>query len=114
MSPSASQPTAVLTVYYLDQICRIRLGESITLGRSDDCNISVLSSQASRIHACIENRDGQFIYTDLSTNGSYVQSGQNEPVYLRDSETILQGEGRIFLGADKEDDVIGWVRFRVA
>lgn len=114
MPPPAASPTStVLIVRYLDQTSRVRMGESITLGRADDCDISVLGEQASRYHARIEGLNGQFVYIDQSTNGSYVRSGQNEPTYLRNNETTLQGEGRIFLGASCDEDELWWVEFRV-
>jgi predicted component of type VI protein secretion system len=54
---------------------------------------------ASREHARIECRRGKFILTDMSTNGTYVQTPEG-PSYLRREDLVLSGEGRIALGRE--------------
>ncbi|WP_238526842.1 adenylate/guanylate cyclase domain-containing protein [Cellvibrio japonicus] len=53
---------------------------------------------ASREHCHIDFRRGKYVLVDHSTNGTYVCSDQQEPIYLRREELPLQGSGVISLG----------------
>jgi len=69
------------------------------LGRGQKADMVVNDSMASREHARIECRRGKFILTDMSTNGTYVET-QEGPSYLRREDIVLTGEGKIALGRD--------------
>lgn len=70
---------------------------STTLGRGDDCDITVNDDLASRKHVKINCRNGKFFLSDISTNGTYVES-ETGSYYLRREELMLSGKGRISLG----------------
>lgn len=53
---------------------------------------------ASREHCHIEFRRGKYMLVDHSTNGTYVYTDGQEPIYLRREELPLQGQGFIGLG----------------
>lgn len=69
------------------------------LGRGQKADMVVNDSMASREHARIECRRGKFILTDMSTNGTYVQTREG-PSYLRREDIVLIGEGKIALGRE--------------
>ena len=71
----------------------------IILGRGQKADMVVNDSMASREHARIECRRGKFILTDMSTNGTYVETTEG-PSYLRREDIVLTGEGKIALGRD--------------
>ncbi len=71
--------------------------EAVTIGRSQNANITIESEYASRIHADVTYRDASFVLTDHSTNGTYVKTDEVE-IYLHDDRHILRGEGAISLG----------------
>ena len=73
--------------------------DPIVLGRGKKADLVVNDSMASREHARIECRRGKFILTDMSTNGTYVQTSEG-PSYLRREDLVLVGEGRIALGRE--------------
>ena len=73
--------------------------EPFTLGRGKKVDMVVNDTMASREHARIECRRGKFILTDISTNGTYVQTPDG-PSYLRREDLVLTGEGRIALGRE--------------
>ncbi|NIP46921.1 MAG: FHA domain-containing protein [Gammaproteobacteria bacterium] len=69
------------------------------LGRGQKADMVVNDSMASREHARIECRRGKFILTDMSTNGTYVETAEG-PSYLRREDIVLTGRGKIALGRD--------------
>lgn len=74
------------------------------VGRAPDCNLSVGARTASRHHAIVRNRQGDFLLIDRSRNGTYVRIGVNKPVVLRNSGLALTGSGTIHLGGDPNSD----------
>ena len=73
--------------------------DPLVLGRGKKADMVINDSMASREHARIECRRGKFILTDMSTNGTYVQTSEG-PSYLRREDLVLTGEGRIALGRE--------------
>ncbi len=71
----------------------------VILGRGQKADMVVNDSMASREHARIECRRGKFILTDMSTNGTYVETLEG-PSYLRREDIVLTGQGKIALGRD--------------
>jgi len=66
-------------------------------GRGQDCDQTIDHPTISREHAEILYRNGQFVFRDFSTNGSYViQGGQQEQLHR--SSVELKGQGQIYLG----------------
>lgn len=78
--------------FYLDTSTEVT-----TMGRGEDCDITVDDDLASRRHVIVEQRNGKFILRDVSTNGTYVESDSG-CFYLKREEIILSGRGRISLG----------------
>ena len=73
-----------LTLIYRANIFVVnRVRTHLRMGRGDDNDIVVASLFASRLHARVEERDGQFVLIDLSSNGTFV---------LRDEESDAQPE----------------------
>jgi adenylate cyclase len=73
--------------------------DTLILGRGKKADMVIDDSMASREHARIECRRGKFILTDMSTNGTYVQTSEG-PAYLRREDLVLVGEGKIALGRE--------------
>jgi class 3 adenylate cyclase len=71
----------------------------ISLGRSSDNDIAVRNDEASRYHAKIRYRHGQFLLHDESTNGTYVKKDSLAPFLVRRDSIVLDGAGVISLGA---------------
>jgi len=68
------------------------------LGRSTECDLLVFGNKVSRVHARIEIQRGKFVLVDQSTNGTYVEINQGEPIYLRRESLPLWGNGVIAMG----------------
>jgi adenylate cyclase len=72
------------------------------LGRDDTCDLVIAEKTASRQHAHIDWRDGQFFLVDDSTNGTYICSNDGDNVLLRREQLLLRGNGTISLGVPTE------------
>jgi len=107
-----------------------RLHPSFQMGRDDGNDIVVASLFASRVHARVEARDGTFVLTDLSSNGTFVlfdeQSGAQSDtqsdvesaapsteIRLRQKELVLNGRGWLGMGRSATTRGDHSVRFAV-
>jgi pSer/pThr/pTyr-binding forkhead associated (FHA) protein len=73
---------------------RVGLGVSgVSLGRDETNELVLRDRRASRAHAQLTNRDGQWELTDLSSkNGTYVNGRQVRRHPLRDGDQIRMGD----------------------
>jgi len=75
------------------------------IGRDPQKSDLVIESDlASREHCHIDFRRGKYVLVDHSTNGIYVCSDDQKPIYLRREELPLQGKGLISLGQSTHID----------
>lgn len=65
--------------------------KTITVGRSRDCDIVIADSGVSRLHAEISLVGGQYVYRDVSSNGSSIGGRivQNEKVIVAPGTRIM-------------------------
>jgi adenylate cyclase len=102
---------ALQLIYRANIFVVSRSRPTLQMGRDDSNDIVVVSLHASRLHARVQERDGRFVLTDLSSNGTFLlldepsgeESGalsaaQSSEVRLRQEEAILEGRGWIGLG----------------
>jgi adenylate cyclase len=72
---------------------------TLQMGRDDNNDIVIVSLFASRLHARVQTRDGHFVLTDLSSNGTFLLVDEHSgEVHLRREEAVLGGRGWIGLG----------------
>ena len=89
----AARPTALLFLPPLPPV-QLRAGESVRIGRSRSCDLTLRSPDASRRHAEIVPGASGWLVRDLdSTNGTFV-NGE------RVAERLLQPGDRIEIGPD--------------
>lgn len=74
----------------------------LIIGRESRCDFLVASPYASRQHGALNYRRGKFIYSDQSTNGSYVslidKDGGHRESFVKREDFTLIGKGVICLG----------------
>jgi len=71
----------------------------VRIGRDTTNEVVVGAENASRLHARIFSRDGQFFIADQSTNGTFLMiDGTTREVRLRRSEALLGERGWIGVG----------------
>ncbi len=95
---------------------RLELGEghpSLTIGRAEENDLVVHQPVVSRLHARIEYRNGRFVLTDLSANGTYVvaDGGGNGSSYVHRDSHVLTGSGTLGLGEAVSPDSLVTVRY---
>jgi hypothetical protein len=71
---------------------------SVVLGRGSEADLVVNDDNASRIHLKIQYRNGKYVVTDESRNGTWIESAQGLFLLRRKETFILHGKGRISLG----------------
>jgi class 3 adenylate cyclase len=82
---------------------------SLTVGRGDQNDLVIANHQASRLHARIDYRNGRYLLSDQSTNGSWVSEAGKEPRLVRHDTVDLAGSGTIAFGhlpAPGEPDLV--------
>ena len=85
---------------------------TLQMGRDESNDIVIVSLFASRIHARVHTRDGHFVLTDLSSNGTFLMiDDQPAEVHLRREEAVLSGRGWIGLGKNASTHGDHSVRF---
>jgi predicted component of type VI protein secretion system len=72
--------------------------EPLILGAADDAQLTVHRTFTSKNHAYIERRKDDFVLVDHSTNGTFVQTEDEQITFLRRAEMRLWGSGWISLG----------------
>lgn len=71
---------------------------SITIGRSDENDVVVEGQLSSRLHARIVIGRSDFVLIDQSTNGTFVQTGDGQQLFVHHDILQLKAEGMIGLG----------------
>ena len=96
----ANQQTRVrLQLRYRGQVLEFDdLAPPCTLGRDATSSLVVDAEWVSRNHALIECKRGLFTLSDRSTNGTYVQFGEDDELRLHRDEVHLRRSGTISLG----------------
>lgn len=85
----------------------------VALGRAEDNDIGVLNEEASRHHAQISFRHGQFLLQDDSTNGTYIKKDGMAAFVVRRDSIVLDGAGVLCLGAAPEAVGAELIRFEL-
>jgi len=99
-----SNPLPSLTLIYRANLFVVGSARpSLQMGRDDGNDIVVASLFASRRHAEVQWRDGRFLLTDLSSNGTFVlaEPASDVPgteIRLRQETLVLTGRGWLGLG----------------
>ena len=70
----------------------------VTMGRREDNDLVIHDRRVSRLHAFMEYRDGRYVLSDQSTNGTCVLLKGRSGIILRKEEMIINNSGVIGLG----------------
>ncbi len=93
---------------------RLELGEgqpSLSIGRADQNDLVIHNPLVSRLHARIDYRNGRFMLTDLSVNGTYVEADGGASSYVHRDSQELTGSGTLGLGEVISPDSLTRVRY---
>lgn len=109
-TPDISETHTVLALRHGDRTATVEDGP-FTLGRGAKSDLRVADARVSREHAVIERQGGTFLLTDSSTNGTYVQVGDEEVMFLHREQIRLHGTGHLSLGRHIEAEDAELLRF---
>ena len=84
----------------------------LSLGRAEECDVTVRGKFTSRRHADIAFRHGRFHLRDNSTNGTMIVQADGALTRLHREETMLAGNGTLSLGARPEEEPEAAIVFR--
>ena len=89
-------------------------GDTVKLGRDKGNQVVVASSLASRVHARIFGREGNFVIADQSANGTFLLvDGSSREMRLRREEAVMGERGWIGLGKSAGTHGPHMVRYRL-
>lgn len=106
---SDERPSGILILKFNGEIYRLDDNNPVLrIGRLDDNHVILKGHHASRHHANIRRRGKQVIFTDTSTNGTFV-SFKNAPPHLLlvHGECVLHGTGVLSFSTADPDTGIG-------
>ena len=86
---------------------------TLTIGRAEENDLPVDDEHASRRHARLELRRGQFLLVDESTNGTWLVRDGRAPLLVKRDTIVLDGIGRFGLGALPGEETTTALAFRV-
>lgn len=82
---------------------------SLTVGRGEQNELVIPNHQASRLHARIDYRNGRYLLSDQSINGTWVLEASKEARLVRHDSVDLAGSGMLAFGhppAPGEPDLV--------
>lgn len=109
-APPVSENRHVLSLWFEGETVTVEEGP-LMIGRGTKSNLQIPDSRVSRMHAVVERQRDSFMITDSSTNGTYVQIGDEEVMFLHREQLRLHGSGHLSFGRHIEADDAKLVRF---
>lgn len=89
-------------------------GSELFVGRSRDCQLMIEVPSASRRHARFAVEGVNFVVSDLSRNGTRVESDAGESRTLMNGETaVLTGKGEIVIGSTQNGEKPATIHWEV-
>lgn len=93
----------------------LELGDSrpaLTVGRAEQNDLVIKNDVVSRLHARLEYRNGRFVLTDQSANGTFVVPDGGQSAYVHRDSLVLVGAGLLGLGESPSPGSLVTVRYQ--
>ena len=104
----------LLKLTYAGESVIVEAAGAVKLGRDKANEVVVASSLASRVHARVFGREGNFVIADQSANGTYLLvDGSSRELKLRREEAVMGERGWIGLGKSAVSHGPHMVRYRL-
>ncbi|MGQ0545682.1 MAG: adenylate/guanylate cyclase domain-containing protein [Betaproteobacteria bacterium] len=115
LAPDSSRPGLwILKLTYGGQSFTVGPAAAAKLGRDKANDVVVASTLASRVHAHIFSRDGNYFIADQSSNGTFLLAdGNTREVRLRREEALMGERGWIGLGKPASNHGAHCLRYRL-
>lgn len=92
------RPFVSVSVRHSDRVVALVEGQSLTIGRSSDCDIVLAYPWVSRHHATVSVVKGRAKLLERSSSGTYLSLDWTKEIFVRREDIILMGSGRISPG----------------
>jgi adenylate cyclase len=110
----ATRAVAVLKISYGGEAFTVGPAQEVLLGRDKGNDIIIDSTRASRVHARIFGRDGNFVIADQSSNGTFLLiDGNSNEMLLRREEAVMGERGWVGFGKSAEGHGTHVLRYRL-
>ena len=111
---AARAAVAVLKISYGGESFTVGPAQEVLIGRDKGNDIVIESTRASRVHARIFGRDGNFVIADQSSNGTFLLiDGNSREMLLRREEAVMGERGWVGLGKSAEGHGTHVLRYRL-
>lgn len=100
----------VLRLMHADDTVTVRQ-DPLWVGRGAKADLRVNDVRVSRMHAVVKKKRDSFQLVDQSTNGTYVQIGEEDALFLHHEQLLLHGTGHISLGRPLDTNDAHRLRF---
>jgi adenylate cyclase len=107
--PDVSARSICVTLRYDGQTKSCRNNESLTIGRSDECDLVVKRQWVSRHHATVSIVNGRVKLAERSSSGTFISMQPGQEILVRREDVLLLGTGTIspgMQGASSDAQVI--------
>jgi adenylate cyclase len=112
---TAPKREGVLKITCGDQLLQLGAARtSASMGRDATNDLVTADKMASRVHAKIEFRGGNFHLSDQSSNGTYVTFGNDAEILLKREQVMLRGRGIFCFGHSAAGGGANVVSFEVS
>jgi adenylate cyclase len=113
-STTAKGAVAVLKISYGGESFTVGPAQEVLIGRDKGNDIIIESTRASRVHARIFGRDGNFVIADQSSNGTFLLiDGNSREMLLRREEAVMGERGWVGVGKSAEGHGTHVLRYRL-
>jgi adenylate cyclase len=94
-----ARPAGTLMLALSDKVLELSEAHpSLTIGRGEENDLVVPLRVVSRLHARLEHRNGRFVLSDMSANGTFLVDPNGALSFLRRESRELVGCGTVMLG----------------
>jgi adenylate cyclase len=111
---SAPQHSTRITLRYNDQTQSCGNNQSLTIGRSDDCNLVIKRPWVSRHHATVSIMNGRAKLAERSSSGTFISMQAGQEILVRREDVLLLASGTISPGRQCTSEDAQIIRFEVA
>ena len=102
-----------VTLRYNGQSISCLDNETLTIGRSSDCNLVIDRQWVSRHHATVRVANGRVHLVERSSSGTFVSMRPGQEVLVRREDVLLLGSGTISPGLQSTSDGAQVVHFEI-
>ncbi|MEZ5830111.1 MAG: FHA domain-containing protein [Dongiaceae bacterium] len=111
--PAESSSEVRITLRYNDQTVSCRDKESVSIGRSPDCDLVIDRRWVSRFHATVSIANGRVRLAERSTSGTFISTRPGQEVLVRREDILLMGSGTISPGMRCASDDAQIIQFEI-